>query len=72
MRSRSPAPRFLVFLVSLALISLACGLSQKTPTDTLSVPTPLVVTVVVIATQEQAVAIRGYVVMSSLDYESYC
>jgi len=50
---RAPGSRFLLIFILLASISLACGLSQKLPTDTLPVPTPLVVTVVVTATHEQ-------------------
>jgi LysM repeat protein len=44
-------------LVSLALVSLACGLSAKSlPTSTSQPPTPLVITVVVVATQEPPTA----------------
>jgi hypothetical protein len=53
MTSHTTHSRFLIIFVSLALISLACGLSTKLPTSTSHAPTPLVVTIVVAVTQEQ-------------------
>jgi len=56
MFSRPPTPRFLDIFAVLALISLACGLSQTSTTVTMPPPTPLttdMVPVVIPATQEQ-------------------
>jgi hypothetical protein len=50
---RLSAARFLVLLTLLALISLACGLSTKSPTSTLLAPTSLAATAVESATQKQ-------------------